>query len=120
MNDATTGRDGGGAERAWRWSFRALLAATLLMVNALLAVGVMQLPRAFDAVDRVNESAVVSIEGSADAIKDLAEDLSYDAAEIRRATVGAGEDVSRAVDLLDETLTELQKAADAIEASLDG
>ena len=37
MSDATTGRDGGGAERAWRWSFRALLAATLLMVNALLA-----------------------------------------------------------------------------------
>ena len=118
MSAAVAGARAGGAERAWKWFFRALLAATLLMVNALLAVGVMQVPRAFDAMDRVSESAIVSIEESTDAITELSGDLSADAAEVRRAVVQAGDDVSRAVDLLEEAQADIQQAADAIEASV--
>lgn len=115
------------AERAdlyWKWGARAGLALLLLLANALLVTLIVNVSGAFDAMDRVGETAeslrqtsdaidvlAAELEADVERITDTLEQAGQDATRARAVLERAGEDITRATDTLEEAGIDLDRAA---------
>ena len=120
------------AELYWKWGVRAGVALLLLLANALLAILVFNASDAFDAMDRVGETADAlehasgsfsllagALEEDAERITNTLERAGQDAARARGTLERTGEDITRATDTLREAGADLDRAANDFERIAD-
>lgn len=99
------------AELYWKWGVRAGVALMLLLANVLLAMVIANASDAFDAMDKVGESAA-ALKRTAESMDALAADIGEDADRLTSAVERAGDDVAHAREALEQAGADVTRAAD--------